>query len=188
MHLDQRLPPLPPYTLTPPTDRKSCPGHSDLVVDVCRTLGGYFLHDVDRWSIVTAHTLVVTAEHALRWPQREHNVTGVWVVVAAVTAAPLGHRQGVEGHGGRLLAFRDAVSPLAPPQQDQKNHNDDSNNDPPAPDDTHEHYRVRANRVWWVSTFCLSCLRCPVCWAVWERGRMGVYARIQSALFWGNNM
>ena len=162
MHLYQRLPP-PLYTLTPPSDRKSSPGLSDLVVDVCRTLGWYFLHDVDRWSIITTHTLVVSAEHAVRGPQREHDVTGVRVVVTAATAAPLGHGHRVEGHGGRLLVFRDAVSPPVPPQQDQKNDNDDKNNDHPAPDDTHEHSRVRANSVCRVSTFCLSRVCCPVC-------------------------
>lgn len=96
----------------------------DFIVDVGGTLGCNFLNYVHRGPVVTAHALVMTAEHAVGGPQRKDDVAAVGAVVFAADAVSLGHSQSVEGHGGRLLAFWDAAPATVLPQHGQRDYDD----------------------------------------------------------------
>lgn len=60
----------------------------DFVVDVGGTLGHYLLNYV-HWGSVFARTLIMTADHAFRRPQRKDNIAAVRAVVVAADAVPL---------------------------------------------------------------------------------------------------
>lgn len=107
----------------------------DFVVDVGGTLGRYLLNYVHRGPVVAAHTLIMTADHAVRSSQRKDNITAVRAVVAA-DAVPLCHGQSVEGNGGRLLTVWDTATGTVPPQYDQQNY-DDQKEDHTATDNPH---------------------------------------------------
>lgn len=138
---------------------------SDLVVDVGWTLRRYLLNYIHRSPVFTAHALVVTADHAVRGPQREDDVAAVWTVVTA-DAVPLRHSQGVEGHGGGLLLPDGCTAALVAPPQHQQDDDDEQEDDRTAGDDPHEESWLRdatgtgLSRVWG-----------QICPETWRRGR-----------------
>lgn len=140
----------------------------DFIVEVGGTLGCYFLNYVHRGPVVTAHTLIMTADHAVRSPQRKDNVAAVWAVVVAADAVPLGRSQSVEGHGGRPLAIWDTVTPMVPPQHGQQNY-DDQKEDHAARDNPHKHSWLRA--IVATTGVCLSCFWACVCQDTQKTGR-----------------
>lgn len=95
----------------------------------------------------------MTADHAVRSPQRKDGVAAVRAVVVAADAVPLRHSQSVEGHGGRLLAIWDTVVATIPPQHNQQNY-DDQKEDHAARENPHEQSWLRATAATGV---CLSC-------------------------------
>lgn len=116
----------------------------DFVVHVGGTLGHYLLNYVHRGPVVTAHAFKVTTHHAVRGPQRKHNVAAVRAVVVTADAVPFWHGQSVEGHGGGLLPIWDAATVTVPPQHGQQNY-DDHKEDRTARDNPHEKSRLRAH-------------------------------------------
>lgn len=140
----------------------------DFIVEVGGTLGCYFLNYVHRGPVVTAHTLIMTADHAVRSPQRKDDVAAVWAVVVAADAVPLGRSQSVEGHGGRPLAIWDTVTPMVPPQHGQQNY-DDQKEDHAARDNPHKHSWLRA--IVATTGVCLSCFWACVCQDTQKTGR-----------------
>lgn len=96
---------------------------SDLVVNVRRALGRHLLDYVHGVPVVPADLLVVGAEHTVRSPQRDDNVTGLR---AAVVAAALGGGQCAERQRGRVLR---RVLPVSPPVLEQEHHQRDDDDD-----------------------------------------------------------
>lgn len=125
----------------------------DFVVDVGGTLGRYLLNYVHRGPVVTAHTLIMTTDHAVRSPQRKDDIAAVRAVVVAADAVPLRDSQSVEGHGGRLLVIWDTATAMVPPQRGQQNY-DDQKEDHTAKDNPHEQSWLGATAATGV---CLSC-------------------------------
>lgn len=73
--------------------------------------------------IVPADLLVVRAEHTVRSPQRDDNVTGLRAVVVA---AALRRGQRAEGQRGRVLR---RVLPVSSPVLQQEDHQRDDDDD-----------------------------------------------------------
>lgn len=96
---------------------------SDLVVNVGRALGGHLLDYVHGVPVVPADLLVVGAEHTVRSPQRDDNVTGLRAVVVA---AALGGGQRAERQRGRVLR---RVLPVPPPVLEEEDHQRDDDDD-----------------------------------------------------------
>lgn len=147
----------------------------DFVVDVGGTLGRYLLNYVHRGPVVTAHTLIVTADHAVRGSQRKDNITAVGAVVVAANAVPLRHSQSVEGNGGRLLALWDTVAVTVPPQQGQQNY-DDQKEDRTARENPHEQSWRRAAAA---AGVCLPCFRARLCHEKQRRGGKDKYEKLR---------
>lgn len=146
----------------------------DFVVDVGGILGCYLLNYVHRGPVVTAHTLIMTTDHAVRSLQRTDNIAAVWAVVVAADAVPLWHSQSVEGHRSRLLAIWDAVTVMVPPQQGQQNY-DDQKDDHAARDNPHERSWLRATAATGV---CLSCFWACICHERPKKGRRNTDERV----------
>lgn len=130
----------------------------DFVVDVGGTLGHYLLNYV-HWGSVFARTLIMTADHAFRRPQRKNNIAAVRAVVVAADAVPLRRSQSVEGHRGWLLVIWDTATATVPPQHGQQNY-DDQKKDHRAWDNPNQQSLLRATAATGV---CLSCFWVCVC-------------------------
>lgn len=96
---------------------------SDLVVNVCWTLGRHLLDYVHGVPIIPADLLIVGAEDTVCSPQWDDNVTGLRAIVVATA---LGRGQRAKGQCGRVL-WR--VLPVSSPVLQQEDHQCDDNDD-----------------------------------------------------------